>query len=233
MPAQSNTQLITFENWTLRIRPATAQPARLLVLLHGWTGDEDSMWVFVRSFPTDYWIIAPRAPHVTQPSGYSWRPLRAVTLRQAQGDARDTQSTRTGQPSLEELRPAAEALLPWVDAYATQNKIDARQFDLIGFSQGAALTNVIALLHPERVRRAGVLAGFVPADAESLVERRPLNGKPFFVAHGTLDEMVNIEQARRSIQILERAGAQVTFCEDEVGHKLSVNCLRALESFFA
>ena len=30
-----------------------------------------------------------------------------------------------------------------------------------------------------------------------------------------------------------RAGAQVTFCEDEVGHKVSASCLRALKDFFA
>ena len=36
-----------------------------------------------------------------------------------------------------------------------------------------------------------------------------------------------------SIKLLERAGAQVRFCEDEIGHKLSANGLRALEEFFA
>ncbi|MBI3738750.1 MAG: hypothetical protein HY258_06860, partial [Chloroflexi bacterium] len=68
---------------------------------------------------------------------------------------------------------------------------------------------------------------------ESVLEKRPLNGKPFFVAHGTLDEMVKVEYARQSIQLLERAGAKVTYCEDEVGHKVSANCLRALERFFS
>lgn len=155
MRVQSDTQLITFQNWTLRVRPASTRTPRLLLLLHGWTGDENSMWVFVRNFPADFWMVAPRVPYATQPSGYSWRPLRA-----------------------------------------------------------------------------GVLAGFVPMGSESLVAKRPLNGQPFFVAHGTLDEMVPIEYARQSVKILERAGAQVTFCEDEVGHKVSVDCLRALEEFF-
>jgi phospholipase/carboxylesterase len=59
-----------------------------------------------------------------------------------------------------------------------------------------------------------------------------LEGKPFFVAHGTRDETVNVERARASIAILEQAGAIVTYCEDEVGHKVSANCLRALREFF-
>jgi len=124
-------------------------------------------------------------------------------------------------------------LIHLVDDYAAQNKIDAAQFDVAGFSQGAAMTNVLALLYPERIRRAAPLAGFIPADSESVVAKRPLNGKPFFVAHGTLDEMVKIEYARQSVQILAQAGADVTYCEDEVGHKVSVNCMRALEGFFA
>ncbi len=110
--------------------------------------------------------------------------------------------------------------------------MDASQFDAMGFSQGAALVTAMALLHPERIGRLGVLAGFVPSGAESLAGQRPLIGKNIFVAHGTLDERVNVEYARRSVKVLQEAGASVTYCEDEVGHKLSANCLRALHSFF-
>ena len=217
MRIPNEAELITFHDWKLRVRPASRQPARLLLLLHGWTGDENSMWVFVRNFPLDYWIIAPRAPYATEPSGYSWRA---------------SQPNARGWPSLEDFHSSADALIALVDKYASQNQMDARQFDVIGFSQGAALTNAISLLYPERVRRAGALAGFLPAGSESLIEKHSLNGKPFFVAHGTLDEMVKIEYARQSVEMLERAGASVTFCEDEVGHKLGANGLHALEKFF-
>jgi predicted esterase len=58
-----------------------------------------------------------------------------------------------------------------------------------------------------------------------------LEGKPYFVTHGTKDEMVSIDRARESIAILEQAGAQIIYCEDDVAHKISVNCLRALKQF--
>ena len=218
MRIPNDAELIAFHDWTLRVRPASKQPAHLLLLLHGWTGDENSMWVFVQNFPLDYWIIAPRAPYAAGPSGYSWRASRP--------NAR-------GWPSLEDFHASADSLIAFVDNYAAQNQLDASQFDVMGFSQGAALTNAIALLYPERVRRAGVLSGFLPAESESLVEKRPLNSKPFFVAHGTLDEMVKIEYARQSVAMLERAGASVTFYEDEVGHKLSASGLHAVEEYFS
>ena len=119
-----------------------------------------------------------------------------------------------------------------MDDYAAENHLDASQFDAMGFSQGAALVSAMALLHPERIGRLGVLAGFVPSGAESLAAQRPLSGKSVFVAHGTLDDRVNVELARHSVQVLQEAGASVTYCEDEVGHKLSSNCLRALQAFF-
>jgi phospholipase/carboxylesterase len=103
----------------------------------------------------------------------------------------------------------------------------------MGFSQGAAMCSLLAFLYPERIRKVGILAGFVPGGLEELIARRPLAGKPFFVVHGTKDQMVTIERARSSIEVLEQAGAQVTYCEDEVGHKVSVTCLRALKKFFA
>ena len=220
MPVQNNTDLVSYRNWTLRIRPAKTEAPRLLLLLHGWTGDENSLWVFVRNFPDDFYILAPRGPHPSgQPAGgYSWRPIR---------------SDNQGWPSLDDLRPAADSLITLIDGYSAEKNLDASQFDVMGFSQGAALANTISLLHPERIRRAGILSGFVPANAEQLIERKPLKGKAIFIAHGSLDETVNIETARRSMDLLDMAGANTTFCVDEVGHKVGAHCLRELESFFA
>ncbi len=218
VPARSDTQLIEFQDWILRVRPSGERPARLLLLIHGWTGDENSMWVFVRRFPARYWIIAPRAPYTTQPTGYSWR----------------ASSPSTGAPpNLEDLKPAAQDLVRLADTFAVEHGIEAREFDAIGFSQGAAVANALALLYPRRLGRVGILAGFVPANAETLLQAHRLEGRQFFVAHGTQDDRVSIEAARRSIELLEGSGAKLTYCEAEVGHKVSADCLRALETFFA
>jgi len=217
MQAVSNTTLEVFENWTLRVRQPAQSPAHLLLMLHGWTGDENSMWVFARNFPTDTLLLAPRAPHPAPQGGYSWRPPRSDSF---------------GRPSLDDLREAAEALIRLVDAYAAQSQVDASRFDVMGFSQGAALSNVLACLHPQRVRKAGILAGFMPSGMEGIISKKPLAGKTIFVSHGTQDNMVPIDRARASISLLEQAGADITYCEAEVGHKVSADCLRGLETFF-
>jgi phospholipase/carboxylesterase len=186
-------------------------------MLHGWTGDENSMWVFVRKFPADRWFLAPRGPHPAAEGGFSWRPFRPDSF---------------GRPSLDNLRDSAEALVRLVDAYAAERRIEAVQFDVMGFSQGAALSNVLACLHPHRIHHAGILAGFMPSGMDEIIAQKPLAGKQIFVAHGTQDNLVPIDRARASMSLLEQAGADVTCCEAEVGHKVSADCLRALQSFF-
>ena len=217
MPDENNTHQMTYNGWTMRVRHATQEPARFMLLLHGWTGDENSMWVFARRFPNDMWIAAPRAPHGAEPGGYSWRAVQPGTR---------------GHSTVADYKPAADNLIRLVDNVSASIGVDAKQFDVAGFSQGGALTNALALLYPERIRRAAVLAGFMPAGSEEFLARQPLTGKQFFIAHGSRDELVPFERARQSIQLLEQAGAQVTFCEAEVGHKVSADCLRGLEAFW-
>jgi phospholipase/carboxylesterase len=220
VPDVSNTHQMTYNGWTMRVRRAWQEPARFLLMLHGWTGDENSMWIFTNKIPGNMWIVAPRAPHAAKEGGYSWRPPRSL------------QDGDRGLPTLSDLKPAADSLIRLVDNVSVSVGVNATQFDVAGFSQGGALTNVLTLLHPQRIRKAAVLAGFMPGGTDDLVGRRVLAGKHFFVAHGLKDELVPFERARGSIELLEKAGAQVTFCEADVGHKVSADCLHGLETFW-
>ena len=175
------------------------------------------MWVFARNLPPHYWLVAPRASYKAEPGGYSWRAPQYGNLDEV---------------SLEQLRSAAEKLLRLMDEYSASDGIDASTIDAMGFSQGAAMCNVLAFLYPDRIRKVAILAGFVPSGLEEMVAQRPLQGKSFFVTHGTKDEKVPVDRARASIELLEQAGAKVTYCEDDVAHKVSVTCLRALKDFF-
>jgi phospholipase/carboxylesterase len=214
---QSDASLISYGSWTLRARPAAASPPQLLLLIHGRTGDENSMWVFVQEFAATYWVVAPRAPHSATPGGHSW----VAPASQSHAPIR-----------FEDLQSSADSLLRMIDDFAATRSVSSDRFDVIGFSEGAALTVTLALMRPERVRRMGVLAGFAPAGAGDLLETAPLQGKPVFVAHGTQDSLVPIESSRETVRLLQRLGAQVTVCEAEIGHKVSAACLHGLKSFF-
>jgi phospholipase/carboxylesterase len=135
-------------------------------------------------------------------------------------------------PDIEDFRPAMEAI--W-NLLTPQNfpSMEMRQIHILGFSQGAALGYSLGLAYPQQVGVLAGLSGFAPGGVESLVSSRPLRGKACFMTHGTQDQLVPVARARQARQVFLDAGAQVTYCEDEVGHKLSASCFRGLEKFFA
>lgn len=211
-----NAEVRQLDGWVLRQRiPEGPGPHPLMLLLHGWTGDENAMWIFANRLPQNALLVAPRGLYPTALGGYGWQPALGRTW-----------------PEVEEFRPAMESLL---DLLAPQNfpVADLAQIHLVGFSQGAALGYSWALAYPQRVRALAGLSGFAPGGVETLVKAQPLAGKACFMAHGTQDELVPVERARQARQTLLDAGAQVTYCEDEVGHKLSASCFRGMEKFFA
>lgn len=215
MPTATEPVTLLDRGWIIRRQPprdATAGPARSLLLLHGWTGDETVMWIFARKVPDNTWIFAPRGP-VQAPSGYGWLPR--------DGNWYDL---KTFQTAAEQLM---EAFRHWsADARAPQTALD-----VMGFSQGAAMAYALAAYFPQQVARVAALAGFLPADSAGAYDA--LHGKPVFIAHGTQDRTVSIQKAREAAQILQNSGAHVTYCESETGHKLGAACLRGLEAFLA
>jgi phospholipase/carboxylesterase len=217
VPTAIDTDLRKFHDRIFRFRPATTLPARLLVLLHGWTGDENSMWVFARKLPAQVAVMAPRGLFAAPEGGYTWREIRPGSQ---------------GLPTMDELHQSADTVIDLVDEWSIEAGVSANSIDLIGFSQGAALSYVLALLHPDRIRALAALSGFIPIGAEDLLARGILAGKPVFVAHGRQDDMIPVELGRRSVALLEASGAQVTYCESDGGHKVGTDCFTGLVEMF-
>jgi phospholipase/carboxylesterase len=208
-------EIISINNWVMRIqRPAGAGPFPVLLMLHGWTGDENSMWIFSARLPKKALLIAPRGLFKTRGTGFSWHPEIIKPW-----------------PWINDFIPTVEAL---INTISSDNFPDGNfpELHIIGFSQGAALAYTIATVHPGRVASLAGLSGFLPDGASAWLSPDRLKSLPVFVTHGTEDELVPIERARMSIGLLENAGATVTYCEDNVGHKLSIKCFRGLEAFY-
>lgn len=207
---------IELEGWTFRVQYPhnNAGRQRLMLLLHGYQGNENVMWVLTKPLLKDYYLLAPRAPKKVGDGQFSWHEIAP------QWPGMDVFQNLTGQ------------LLTRVDQWLERESIQHRTFDVMGFSQGAVMAYALALLHPERTQRVAALAGFIPQAWQSEPKEGALAGKAFFVAHGTQDEIIPIAKARQAADWLTENGAQVTFCEAEIGHKLSANCFNGLGEFF-
>jgi phospholipase/carboxylesterase len=201
-------------DWVYRTtQPEGSGPYPVILLLHGWTGDENSMWVFTPRLPDERLLIAPRGLYPAPQGGYAWHKVL------------------NGWPRIEHFEEAVEALDEWL----TPTRFPAGDFSelhLVGFSQGAALAYAFTVRHPERVASLSALSGFLPEGTIIETASRRLTGLPVFITHGTKDALVPVDQARKAAETFDRAGAEVTYCEHDVGHKLSASCFRGLEVFF-
>ena len=60
---EASIETLQIGDWHLKVRrPLGEGPFPVIGMLHGWTGDEDLMWVFARRLPPNALLIAPRWP---------------------------------------------------------------------------------------------------------------------------------------------------------------------------
>ncbi len=205
MPTPNDPITIYDQGTILRYRPPINTPRRIALLLHGWTGDETSMWVFVRKL-NSHWLLAPRGPIPALPQGFGWAARFA---------------------NYPILKITAITLLQQLDHWQKTLALPDLPLDVIGFSQGAAMAITLALSAPDRITRLACIAGFLPHAAPIV----PLPRLQCLVAHGTQDTIIPLQQAQQAAQHLRSCQAAVEFCQAEVGHKMSTACFQALENF--
>ena len=212
-------QQLEIGNILLRARlPGGVGPHPVFLLLHGWTGDETSMWIFAARLPANALLVAPRGLYDSPLGGYSWYPRQEHTW-----------------PDVHDFTPAISALVGLLSSAEFSSHFpqgDISQLRLLGFSQGAALAYSFALCQALPLRALAALSGFTPDGAAKLADGRPLDSLPVFIAHGERDQLVPIARARQSVEILRQAGAVVSYCEHDAGHKLNAACFRSLQIFF-
>ena len=196
-------------------KPVSGNPSRVHVLLHGWTGDENSMNPFWNYFPAEDWLIAPRAPQAADPAGYGWAQIKNNLY-----------------PGYKDFLPAAEQLVIVLKRLCTENHILMENINLIGFSQGAAISYLLAALIPEAIHNIVSIAGFLPDGTLAELDRKGNRSNKFAILHGAVDKLVPVQMAKETVDQLNGIGYTTTFCIDEkAGHKLGAACVPDLIKF--
>ncbi|MDR3575144.1 MAG: alpha/beta fold hydrolase [Anaerolineaceae bacterium] len=207
---------IIWKNWTVRLRHPKdpTRASKVVLLLHGWTGDEFSMWIFTNQLPDNILLLAPRAPFKTDTTGFGW-----------------TETHHEGFATASDFSMVSDALIDRIQALISSLNLPTLPINLIGFSQGAALSYYLAASYPDQIGKVACLAGFLPNGIEPIIENGLLAEKEFFIAHGTQDETVPVSYAREAAQKLQDGNARLIYCEDNTGHKLGASCFRGLNAF--
>jgi len=97
--------------------------------------------------------------------------------------------------------------------------VDPERVVLLGFSQGAVMSLGTQALQPESVAGVIALSGYFPIEVEP--DAGNLVGRPALVAHGTHDDIIPVEAGRRTRDLLERHGVDLTYREYPMAHHVS------------
>jgi phospholipase/carboxylesterase len=191
-------------------------PHPALVLLHGRGADENDLRGLVPALDPRFHVFSVRAPRpFTWGGGYAWYDVEEI-----------------GRPIAAQFQESLSLLSDFISGIAVP-PIDPSRVFLLGFSMGAVMAHAIALSNPDAI--AGVVAhsGYLPDEKDTglRIARERLEGRPWFVAHGTEDPLLPIHLGRESRDRLSTLGVDLTYREYPIGHWISEESLADLSAW--
>lgn len=178
----------------------------LLLLLHGYGSNEEDLFSFANELPDEYYVISARAPFDMMYGSYAWYAINF--------DADENKFSDIGQ-----ARASRDIIVHFIDELIAEYPIDSDDVTLIGFSQGCILSYAVALSYPEKVQRVVAMSGyFNPEIAVDDYTENDFSKLKIFASHGTVDQVIPVEWARKSIPMLQVLGVDIVFKEYMVGH---------------
>ena len=178
----------------------------LLLLLHGYGSNEADLFSFATELPEEYFIISARAPYDMHYGSYAWYAINF--------DADENKFS-----DLEQAKVSRDLIAIFIDELIEAYPIDANHISLIGFSQGAILSYAVALSYPEKVQKVVAMSGYLNLEiiAEDYL-KNDFSKLKIFASHGTVDQVIPVDWARRTPAIVEKLGINTTYKEYPVGH---------------
>lgn len=181
----------------------------LLLLLHGYGSNEADLFSFASELPDEYYVISARAPYDLQYGSYAWYAINF--------DADQNKFSDHDQAIL-----SRDLVVRFIEELKVQFPIDSSNITLIGFSQGSILSFSIALSYPNIVQRVGALSGYLNLNLNSEnYQNNDYSNLKIFASHGTLDQVIPVEWARKTDPILKKLGINSTYKEYPIGHGVS------------
>mgnify|MGYP000966713837 FL=1 len=191
----------------------------LLLLLHGYGSNEDDLFSFASELPDEYFVISARAPYDLQYGSYAWYAINF--------DADQNKFSDQSQAVL-----SRDLVVKFLEELKSKFPIDSSNITLIGFSQGSILSYSIAISYPKIVQRVGALSGYLNLDTTiDNYQNNDFSGLKIFSSHGTVDQVIPVELARKTDPILKSLGINSTYEEYPIGHGVSPQNFYDLKSW--
>lgn len=181
----------------------------LLLLLHGYGSNEADLFSFASELPEEYYVVSARAPYDLQYGSYAWYAINF--------DANENKFSDHEQAKL-----SRDLIANFIEELIANYPIDKKQITLLGFSQGAILSQAIALSHPDKVQKVIALSGYISEPIfEENYKNNDFSNLKIFAAHGTADQVIPVEWARKTKSFLTTLGIESVYNEYPIGHGVS------------
>lgn len=181
----------------------------LILLLHGYGSNEEDLFSFASELPEEYYVISVRAPYDMMYGSYAWYAINF--------DADENKFS-----DHEQARESRDLIAKFIDELVANYPIDANDIALIGFSQGCILSYAVALSYPEKVQRVVAVSGYLNLDiATENYANNDFSKLKIFASHGTVDQVIPVDWARKAKPVLDRLGIETIYKEYPIGHGVS------------
>jgi phospholipase/carboxylesterase len=137
-----------------------------------------------------------------------------------------------GPPDVPAILEAREQVRAFLDFSLARYPIDNDKLIAFGFSQGGVMAYTLALDEPKRFAALVAISSWLPSE---LIERQPAaprrEGLPVLIQHGSQDELIEVDRARKSVETLRGLHIPVTYREYDIGHEISPRSLADLSGW--
>lgn len=183
--------------------PQTPKP--LVIALHGYEGNKESMLAVARRTNDRDFIIA----SVQGPNGFFVRSDDEREPKIGFGWMMQFKAEET-------IRLHHQTLLAVIEDTAAQYPVNRRAIFLIAFSQSVSLNYRFAFTYPDLIRGVIAICGGIPGDWDT-DKYQPSHTDALIIA-GETDEFYPIERVRTFEPAIARRAHSVTFKSYPVGH---------------
>jgi predicted esterase len=173
---------------------------RTLLLLHGTGGNERDLIPLGRELDPNASLLSPRGKILEDGMSRFFRRLAE------------------GVFDLEDLKTRTNELADFVAAAVRHYDLAADHIIGVGYSNGANIAASTLLLRPEIMHAAILFRAMVPLVPENLPD---LSSAQVWIGAGTQDPIIPTSETQRLVELLRRAGADVTIRFFNAGHGLT------------
>lgn len=179
----------------------------LLILLHGYGSNEQDLFSFANELPDEFLIVSARAPYELGFGAYAWY---AINFDDINGKFSD----------LKQAQKSVDKIASFIDKIKVKYNTNPDKTFLLGFSQGAILSYATSLQHPNKAQHIVALSGYINKDLLPKEISKDIE-TDYYISHGTVDQVLPIDWARKAPQLLSKYGLKSDYSEYPVGHGIT------------